>query len=127
MHIDRDEAIKRIRAALKKKTGKSWSVTGDRGTAWGWIKVEAPPRRRVWHEKIAEFDASMPGADWYKTVREVPIAKDDPKRAYGYTSVSECREIAAAFGLKNKPYGVHHQGLSINPDSREWYVAQIEA
>jgi hypothetical protein len=46
--LDRDEAIKRIRAALKRRSGKAWSVTGDRGTAWGWIKIDAPPARRTW-------------------------------------------------------------------------------
>lgn len=45
--LDRDETIKRIRAALLKRSGKSWSVRGGRGTAWGWIKIDAPPRRCV--------------------------------------------------------------------------------
>jgi hypothetical protein len=48
--IDRDEAIKRIRAALKKRSGKQWSVTGGRGTAWGWIEIDAPPKRRTWKD-----------------------------------------------------------------------------
>ncbi len=43
---DRDEAIKEIRRALKQRSGKSWSVTGGRGTGWGWITVHAPPSRR---------------------------------------------------------------------------------
>ena len=43
--MDRNEVIKRIRAALKKRSGRSWSVTGGRGTAWGWIKINAPPAR----------------------------------------------------------------------------------
>jgi hypothetical protein len=47
-YIDRDAAIKRIRAALKFRSGKDWSVTGGKGTAYGWIKIDAPPRRRTW-------------------------------------------------------------------------------
>jgi hypothetical protein len=43
---DRNEAIVRIRRALRERTGRSWSVTGGRGTAWGWVKVTAPPARR---------------------------------------------------------------------------------
>ena len=39
MYIERKDAVKRIKAALKKKTGKTWSVTGGRGTAWGWLRV----------------------------------------------------------------------------------------
>lgn len=44
--MDRDEAIRAIRAALRRRTGRPWSVTGGRGTAWGWITVTAPPSRR---------------------------------------------------------------------------------
>lgn len=45
-HIDRNEAIARIKKALKARSGKSWSVTGGRGTAWGWIDINVPPARR---------------------------------------------------------------------------------
>jgi hypothetical protein len=44
---NRDETIKRIRTALKARTGRTWSVRGGRGTAWGWITVSAPPARLV--------------------------------------------------------------------------------
>lgn len=44
--MDRDTAIARIRAALKSRSGKPWSVKGGRGTAWGWITITAPPARR---------------------------------------------------------------------------------
>lgn len=43
--IDRDDAIRLIREALKKRSGKAWSVKGGRGTGWGWITVSAPPAR----------------------------------------------------------------------------------
>lgn len=43
--VGRDEAIAAIRSALRRRSGKSWSVKGDRGTAWGWITISAPPRR----------------------------------------------------------------------------------
>lgn len=44
-YSDRNEAIKAIRTALRKRSGKAWSVTGGRGTAWGWITISAPPKR----------------------------------------------------------------------------------
>lgn len=47
MNTDRDQAIRAIRAALRRRTGRAWSVTGGRGTAWGWITVTSPPARRV--------------------------------------------------------------------------------
>lgn len=43
--LDRDEAIRRIREGLKARSGKTWSVKGGRGTAWGWLKISAPPKR----------------------------------------------------------------------------------
>jgi len=41
--MERNEAIKEIRAALKRRSGKSWSVTGGRGTGWGWIHIGVLP------------------------------------------------------------------------------------
>ena len=43
---DRNETIAIIRAELRRRTGRSWSVTGGSGTSWGWITVNAPPARR---------------------------------------------------------------------------------
>jgi hypothetical protein len=42
----RDETIRRIREALRRRSGKTWSVTGGRGTAWGWIEIHVQPRQR---------------------------------------------------------------------------------
>jgi len=39
--MDRNETIKTIRAALRRRSGKLWSVTGGRGTAWGWLSIDA--------------------------------------------------------------------------------------
>lgn len=44
---DRDHTITTIRRTLRSRSGKSWSVTGGRGTAYGWITITAPPARRV--------------------------------------------------------------------------------
>ena len=50
--MNRNETIKAIKAALQKRSGKAWSVTGGRGTAWGWITIEAPPRRCTWSHRL---------------------------------------------------------------------------
>ncbi len=47
---DRDATIRRIKTALKKRSGKTWSVTGGKGTAYGWISIDAPPARRTWQD-----------------------------------------------------------------------------
>lgn len=47
MSNDRDDTILILRRELRARTGRAWSVTGGRGSAWGWITVTAPPARRV--------------------------------------------------------------------------------
>ena len=36
-----NDACKRINAALKRRSGKDWSVTYGRGTDYGWITIDA--------------------------------------------------------------------------------------
>ena len=55
-YIDRDAAIKLVREALKKRSGKVWSVTGGRGTAWGWITISAPPKRLSECDRMSDSD-----------------------------------------------------------------------
>lgn len=49
MTYDRNEAIAAIRANLKARSGKTWSVRGGVGSSWGWITISAPPARLVGH------------------------------------------------------------------------------
>lgn len=42
---DRNDIIQILRRELKRRSGKTWSVTGGRGTAYGWITITAPPKR----------------------------------------------------------------------------------
>jgi hypothetical protein len=44
---DRGVAITAIRAALRERSGKTWSVTGGRGTGYGFIDIQSPPARRA--------------------------------------------------------------------------------
>jgi hypothetical protein len=48
--MDRNEAIAKIKKGLKVRSGKTWSVKGGRGTSWGWIDIDAPPKRRTWKD-----------------------------------------------------------------------------
>lgn len=54
--MDRNQAISEIKQALRKRSGKSWSVTGGRGTSWGWLTIEATPARRVDFDYTSEAD-----------------------------------------------------------------------
>lgn len=59
--MDREEAIIKIRAALKQRSAKRWSVRGGRGTSWGWIKVIAPPARRGEYDEMSDEDCAELG------------------------------------------------------------------
>lgn len=118
MYIDRNEAIKRIRVALKKRTGRPWSVTGGRGTAWGWITVQAPPKRRVDHIQSETWDRANPDKLLFTEVAP-------PAGGNGlYTNLEDCAELAKIFSLDK--LHIHAQGLSISPDSNEYYVYLAE-
>jgi hypothetical protein len=121
--IERNDAIKRIRKALKERSGKSWSVTGDHGTAWGWINIDAPPARRTWHFETGEDGfmvksgtVNAAGAPEYKEF-------NDPTAGGGHMSPDERKELAA---LLNVPT-VHCDGVSVSPDAREYYVLAAES
>lgn len=154
-HLDRDEAIKRIKAALKRRSGKPWSVTGGRGTAWGWIKIDAPPKRCTWQwvqtrtPEPPAPDAVYAGTTLtpaYRTVYGSPdritCPEDDPwareqahplynwevnrpGESFGHMSPEERYELGQLLGL-DKP--VHHQGESVpaSSDHRAEYVDRAE-
>lgn len=121
MYIDRKDAVKRIKAALKKKTGRVWSVSGGRGTAWNWLRVQAPKKRRVSHKVNPNCD---------RTVYPLPLGESlyieyvDKDGTNYYTGDADCEALAQAFGLNRK---AHFQGLNISPDEREFYVERVES
>lgn len=55
---ERDAAIVAIRCALRRRSGRNWSVTGGRGTTWGWITITSPPSRRDEHGCLTAEDAA---------------------------------------------------------------------
>jgi len=50
MDLGRNAVIRRIRNALRARSGKPWSVKGGRGTTWGWITISSPPKRCEGHD-----------------------------------------------------------------------------
>jgi len=100
-YIGREEAIRRIRTALKARTGRTWSVTGGRGTAWGWIRISAPTARLV-----CSSDCGVPC-----------------QHHRGYMSTDDQALLALALGKSER--GVHCQGESI-PASSAYYREYID-
>lgn len=79
--MDTNDVCKRIKKALKERSGRSWSVTHGRGTAYGWITIEAPPARRVntWYtsEEDIELLKNLLGSDKvYKQGVNIPSSCD---------------------------------------------------
>jgi hypothetical protein len=109
--IERNEAIARIKKALKARSGKTWSVTGNKGTAWGWINIDAPPARRTWRFTIRDDHGCV-------ICEEV----NDPSAKFGHMSQVERKELAELLGVEF----VHHQGQSVSPDSRAYFVDAAE-
>lgn len=63
----RNDVIAAIKTALQKRSGKSWSVTGGRGTAYGWIRIDAPPARCTWKHVPRPGKGEMPRCRVTKT------------------------------------------------------------
>ena len=48
--------ISLLKSTLKARSGKSWSVTGGRGTAYGWINITSLPSRQVGFDYMSPED-----------------------------------------------------------------------
>jgi len=119
MYVKREEVVKRIKAALVHKTGQQWSVHGDRGTAWGWITIEAPKARRVSLRENPDYISP------WETPHIVAYTEYRSGEDENYfTSLVDCKVLARALGL-HKP--AHNQGVSISPDKWEFYLNLAEA
>lgn len=118
--MDRKEATKRIRQALKKRTDRVWSVRGDRGTAWGWLRIEAAKSRRVMHDDNPRYDR------YALHQSELPWIERKPgKGETAYCTSQEDREILVkALGISMDFSSV--QGVSISPDQWQWYIDRAE-
>lgn len=80
--MDRNETIKTIKTALKAR-GLNYSVTGGRGTAWGWITIDllpsvsklfTPDRRRDEYVKMV-LSLGLP-REWGYTAVSIPAGSD---------------------------------------------------
>jgi hypothetical protein len=113
---DRNSVIKRIRQALRKRTGRDWSVRGGRGTAYGWITIDAPPRRCTWHH----VNTGKTGDDGMPIYDEV----DKPGDSFGHMGPEDRLMLASALGFADGKE-VNTQGTSI-PASSDYYIEYID-
>ena len=117
---DRNETIKRIKTALERRSGKKWSVTGGRGTAWGWIRIYAPPARCTWKSRLKA------GAD--KDSRDSTDYEDYDAglgTESGNMGPGDRAELGKLLGCERP---VHHQGVNIaaSNDHYNEYIDRAE-
>lgn len=111
--MTRNETIKIIRAALKRRSGRSWSVTGGRGAAYGWINIDAPPARQTWR-----WDNPRSGTN----PEDYTVEINDREPDCGHTGPADREELAALLGLEHRAY---FQGVSI-PAASDYYQEYID-
>ena len=109
--MDRNETMSAIKRNLQRRSGKAWSVTGGRGTAWGWVTIDAPPARRTGHWIKREGTAGNPGD--YDDV--------DTGVKGGHMTAADRAELATLLGLE----AVHFQGESI-PAGFDYYREYVD-
>jgi len=105
--MDRKATIKAIKTGLQKRSGKAWSVTGGRGTAWGWLTIDAPPTRRTCHAVLKSGAVTDYPEDY---------EEKDTGEPGGCMTIADREELAGLLGLET----VHHQGVSIPASSKYW-------
>lgn len=93
--IERDDVIRIVRTELKRRSGKAWSVTGGRGTSWGWITVTAPPKRTTQFGSMTEEDraelSALLGTDVHHQGYMIPAS-----HAYRTEAVDRARGVQPA-------------------------------
>jgi len=90
-NLTRNEVMKRIKAALKRRSGKEWSVRGGKGTAYGWLTIDVLPKRRTW-QWVEASEQDEFGSPTY-------IEVDDPSREFGHMGPADRQELGELLGL----------------------------
>ena len=127
--LDSVSVAKRIRAALKARSGKDWSVTKGRGTASGWIRIDTT-KARLGCSRSHDYDyrtneCQTTGCDAYRHINGLAspcsghTCTDACYRAY--ITPEERAELGALLDIDN----VHDQGVSIMA-SNDAYVEYID-
>ena len=120
--MERNEAMKRIKAGLQKRSGRAWSVTAGRGTAWGWLTIDAPPMRRTSRYLVRAGCSGDSPEDYDKTRTDTGVVG-------GSITEADAVELARLLGWPDgEGKKVHSQGVSVPSGGDYWaeYVDRAE-
>ena len=99
----RNEVIARIRKGLNKRSDRTWSVTGGRGTSHGWLLIDAPPQRRTFDNR----QTGELGSDGMPVYELIHVGEN------GYLMGPDDRtELARLLGFPDQS-SAPHQGVKI--------------
>ncbi len=112
---DRNATIKAIKAALQKRSGKAWSVTGGRGTAWGWIRITAPPGRCTWGYRLKDGCPDLPeNYEGYDTKQPgrcmTPQDREELKQLLGLERMSDSGDNVPSSSEHRREYLARARG-----------------
>ena len=111
----RNDVIARIRRGLNNRSDRSWSVTGGRGTSYGWLQIDAPPQRRTFDHRPTDER----GGDGLPVFELVDAGSD------GYLMGRDDRiELARLLGFPDES-AVPHQGVKV-PSGHDYYAEFID-
>jgi len=117
--------IQSIRDGLRRRSGKSWSVTRHRGTSWAWLSITVPPARRVraldnpeWHMPHAYLQNHRGACS------DIPTYLDGPVERTGSISRIERDELAVLLDIPTHLIGLG--GVTVSPKVRRDYVRRAQ-
>jgi hypothetical protein len=116
--LNRSAIIAFIKRNLKVRSGITWSVTGGKGTAYGWLTIDAVPARRTFRNIPAPGNeiARNPG-------KENWIEVEDPSYEWGHTGPADRQKLATLLDLDT----VHTQGQSVAASNDHYREAMQRA
>ena len=110
----RNETISEIKSSLRLRSKEKWSVTGGKGTAWGWISITAIPSHRTWGSRPLPHNTNqIPGSENWE---EYDTGK--PNQNLSPYQIAELKYLLA-------DCSVGRDGVSI-PSSSDYYQEYTE-
>lgn len=101
---DVKETVRLIRQHLKRRSGRAWSVTHGRGTAYGWITIHVPPAQRTDRGEMSDADRD----ELARLLVDLPNVQKQAGVKVAASTAHRREYIARARGLTPTEYGTQY-------------------